>query len=125
MTEKFGKAMMVALFCSVLGLYGYGQSNAPQGGRRNTQTPSAGADRNQNTPNSVNAGPVAKLVESNTAEVELGKMAADKAENPRVKEFADMMVRDHTDALMKTQLSASGNPTGTKLNARPETDHGD
>src|SRR5262249_12122316 len=96
----------------------------PQGGRdRNTQTtptPSTGADQNQNTPNSANAAAIAKLVEANTAEVEIGKMASDKAENPRVKEFADMMVRDHTDAHMKLSALPGGNPAGTKLNAKDQ-----
>jgi putative membrane protein len=32
------------------------------------------------------------------AEVELGKLAQEKATNPRVKNFAEMMVRDHTTA---------------------------
>jgi len=32
------------------------------------------------------------------AEVELGKLAQEKATNPRVKNFAEMMVRDHTAA---------------------------
>jgi putative membrane protein len=36
------------------------------------------------------------VVAGNTAEIELGRMAQRKAANPEVKQFAEMMVRDHT-----------------------------
>ena len=35
---------------------------------------------------------------ANTAEVELGRMAADRAANPEVKKFGQTMVDDHTKA---------------------------
>ena len=38
------------------------------------------------------------LAIANTAEIELGRMAADRAANPEVKKFAQMMVDDHTQA---------------------------
>jgi len=39
-----------------------------------------------------------KAATSGLAEVELGKLAAQKAQNPEVKKFAQMMVADHTKA---------------------------
>ena len=42
----------------------------------------------------------------NRAEITLGKMVAAKTKNPSVKQFAQMMVKDHTDALAKLQLVA-------------------
>jgi len=39
-----------------------------------------------------------KAAASGLAEVELGKLAAQKAQNPEVKKFAQMMVTDHTRA---------------------------
>jgi putative membrane protein len=42
-----------------------------------------------------------KAIEINSAEVELGKLAAMKAQNPRVKSYADMLVKDHSAALEK------------------------
>jgi putative membrane protein len=42
----------------------------------------------------------------NRAEITLGKMVAAKSKNPSVKQFAQMMVKDHTDALAKLQLVA-------------------
>lgn len=51
------------------------------------------------------------------AEVELGKMAGEKAKADAVKEFADMMVRDHTDAntKLKDLADAAKIPLPTEL----------
>jgi putative membrane protein len=54
----------------------------------------------------------------NVAEVELGKMASGKATNPQVKEFADMMVKDHTDALNKLRAIPGAPATDVKPNAK-------
>jgi putative membrane protein len=42
-----------------------------------------------------------QAMEMNTAEVQLGKMAATKAQDSRVRNFAEMMVKDHNQALDK------------------------
>src|SRR6478736_8143990 len=44
-----------------------------------------------------------KAAQGNSAEVELGKIVADKSKNPSVKQFAQMMVKDHTTALNELQ----------------------
>jgi putative membrane protein len=122
MTEKFGKALLIALVCSALMMSGYSQSNAPQGGRdRNPQTttPRTGAYPNQGAAHSAHAGAITKVMEMNVAEVELGKMAEGKAENARVKEFADLMVKDHTNALMKLK-AVPGAPSDVKPNAKQQ-----
>jgi predicted outer membrane protein len=50
-----------------------------------------------------------KAMEANEAEIELGRMAQSKAEDPRVKDFAAMMVQDHTNALNRLRdVSATG-----------------
>jgi putative membrane protein len=41
----------------------------------------------------------ARAIEANAAEIELGKMADSKSQNPRVRAYAQMMVKDHTTAL--------------------------
>lgn len=38
------------------------------------------------------------IAEAGMAEVEIGKLAKDRAQNPRVKNFAEMMIKDHTAA---------------------------
>ena len=41
-------------------------------------------------------GWVRDIVRANTAEIELGKLATERAANAQVKQYAQMMVRDHT-----------------------------
>jgi hypothetical protein len=59
MTEKFGKALLVALVCSALVMSGYSQSSAAQGGKdrnpQTTTTPRTVTDRNQSTANPAHA----------------------------------------------------------------------
>jgi putative membrane protein len=45
--------------------------------------------------NDADAGAMKKLAWHNLAEIEAGKLAASKAESPRVKEFGQRMVDDH------------------------------
>jgi putative membrane protein len=57
------------------------------------------------------------------AEVELGELAADKAQNAEVKKFAQMMIADHTkaNAELKT-LAAKNNVTlPTELSAKHQS----
>jgi len=42
---------------------------------------------------------LSKAMESNMAEVRLAEMAASKTQNEQVKDFAQMMIRDHTQAI--------------------------
>ena len=46
---------------------------------------------------------VTKAAQGNSAEIELGKIVAAKSKNPSVKQFAQMMVKDHTTALNELQ----------------------
>ena len=46
---------------------------------------------------------VTKAAQGNSAEVELGKIVAAKSKNPSVKQFAQMMVKDHSAALNELQ----------------------
>lgn len=52
-----------------------------------------------------------ELMASNMAEVELGKLGIDRASNPEVKRFAQMVVRDHTQALEQLKQMAEGHVT--------------
>ena len=44
----------------------------------------------------------------NTAEIELGKLASERAANAQVKEYGQMMVRDHTMAGMELKQAIAG-----------------
>lgn len=49
----------------------------------------------------------AKAAAAGMAEVEMGKLAAQKATNPEVKKFAQMMVADHTKSNDEVKMTAS------------------
>jgi predicted outer membrane protein len=59
-------------------------------------------------------------MEANQAEIELGRLAESKAENPQVKDFAAMMVRDHTDALNRLR-EVPGAPTSNSTSSSATT----
>jgi putative membrane protein len=58
---------------------------------------------------------IAKAMEANYAEVVLGRLAESKAQNPQVKDFANMMVQDHHQALERMH-NMMGSSTGTDAN---------
>lgn len=64
--------------------------------------PSSAASASSPSTNSDQAF-VTKAAQGNSAEVELGKIVAAKSKNPSVKQFAQMMVKDHTTALNELQ----------------------
>jgi putative membrane protein len=106
MTDRTLSAALLVALVFALVLPGYSQSNTPQ----TTTT--------QKSPHAAaTASPVAKAVEMNMAEVEAGKMASMKAENARVKEFAEMMVKEHTAALNQLR-TLPGAPSDMKPNAK-------
>ena len=67
-----------------------------------------------------------KAAQGGAAEVELGKLAQEKAANPQVKEFAARMVKDHGEGNAKLTQIASGKgvglPDGMSKSARGEMD---
>jgi len=58
-----------------------------------------------------------KAMESNRAEVELGRLALTKAQDQRVKDFAQMVIKDHQDALKRMHQVASGGANVTMPSA--------
>jgi putative membrane protein len=62
---------------------------------------------------------VEKASKANTAEIQLGKLASEKAESPEVKQFGERMVKDHTAAEDKLQKIAGekGITPSTKMDA--------
>jgi putative membrane protein len=51
---------------------------------------------------------LARAIEASAAEIELGKMAEAKSQNPRVRAYAQMMVKDHATALDAFHRIATG-----------------
>ena len=62
--------------------------------------------------------PVIQAIELNNAEIALAKVALGKAQNAKVKAFADKLVKDHTAALTKLRGVQGVTTTDTKPNAR-------
>jgi putative membrane protein len=53
-------------------------------------------------------------VTADNVDIEAGKLAAEKSTNPKVKEFAELMVRDHTS------VNSQATALAKKLNVTPE-----
>ena len=58
---------------------------------------------------------MSKAMEMNQAEINLSKMAQNKAESPMVKDYADMMVEDHTKALDQLRNAVGGSQSQPSL----------
>jgi putative membrane protein len=86
-----------------------------------------------NAPSNADQQFINNAAQGNRAEVELGRMMESKATNRNVKQFAQMMVKDHTDALNQLQQLAqaknitlpSGLPSDAQdLKQKLSSDHG-
>lgn len=63
---------------------------------------------------------VQKAISGGMMEVELGNLAGNKAQNPRVKNFAAMMVADHSASGNELKQLANGNSIPAPANLLPE-----
>jgi len=61
---------------------------------------------------------VQKAAGANAAEVQLGELATQRAESPEVKQFAQMMVTDHTKAQQELMTAASGASISNELDRK-------
>jgi len=80
-------------------------------------------DANEKTDNAADddAEFIVKAASGGMMEVELGKMAQEKGQSQRVKDFGAMMVKDHTKA--NEELKALAGQKGIALPAAPGEDH--
>ena len=72
-----------------------GQKPSPSGAPK---SPPSGAQKSSTPAKSADSAFVMKTAQANMAEVELGKVATEKAMRDEVKKFGQMMVDDHTKA---------------------------
>jgi putative membrane protein len=63
-----------------------------------------------------------KLIEMNYAEIHLGHLAMMNSQNSRVRDLADMIVRDHTQALSRLQGTQTSSAAGQTDNTQSDTD---
>lgn len=84
------------------------------------QGPQASSSHSTQMASSQDKQFIMKSSEGSMAEVELGKLALQKSQNPEVKQFAQKMVDDHTMLMnnMKPYADQMGVKPPTKLNAK-------
>jgi len=109
---------------SLQGQNGPGQTNTPAGqtpGRRPTPNSQTGqrSERETNRNNSSSQhSALMRAIEMNVAEVQAGKAAESNTQNARVKSFAQMMVKDHNEALTELRaIPGAGNTADVKASA--------
>jgi len=64
-----------------------------------------------------------RAMEMNQAEIELGRLAQNKSQNPQVKQYAEMMIQDHTQALDKLRSAAGTSQGQVQLNSKDQQLH--
>lgn len=118
-----GTAVMALTIASSAPMFGQerlqgppGQSPEGAGGRDTTTQTGRSSSRDVHSGQAGRAdaqGFINDMTIANLAEVQLGKMASEKASNSDVKSFGQMMVKDHTQANSELQQIAS------QLNVQP------
>ncbi|HET9281560.1 MAG TPA: DUF4142 domain-containing protein [Candidatus Angelobacter sp.] len=97
------------IFLLALGMISIGCTSDNKAATRDNSSAQPASSPNSST-TSANANPdqdfVNKAAQGNRAEIQLGQLVAGKTKDPSVKQFAQMMVKDHTAALNKLQQVA-------------------
>jgi len=116
MDNRFTHRIVVStLAVLVFTLTGYSQARPDIGADRPTTSSQKANDQRDNATNDHGAA-ITTAIEMNQAEIEVGKLAAQKAQAPKVKDFANRMVKDHTQALGKLQALNGGSTASIKPN---------
>jgi Predicted outer membrane protein len=105
-----------ALTLSAMIAIAYGQVTQPGAPGGAAEGPLTGSLTAPTADSSID--PVIQAIELNNAEIALAKIALGKAQNAKVKVFADMLVKDHMAALTKLRNVQGVTNTDTKPNAR-------
>ena len=111
MNHSFLRTVLVVAVCLTFGVMCFAQYSQ-------SRTSSSSGKQNSASDKAF----LQKAMEANEAEIELGHMAQSKAEDPRVKDFAAMMVQDHTNALNRLrEVSATEGSHGSSSKSTPQT----
>lgn len=87
-----------------------------------TQQPTAPAERQAEDGTKADTAFIAQALTSGREEVELAKLAAEKSQNPQIKQFAQMLVSNHT--AVNEQLVLLGQRNGAAPVPRDDTQRG-
>ena len=106
-------ALAVAVLTSAPALYAQGTQGQTGSGQAQTQPREQGSQQDHREF-------VSQMLMANMTEVELGKIALDRASNPEVKKFAQMMIADHSKSNKELQPIAQqlGVQMPTELGAK-------
>jgi putative membrane protein len=107
-------AFALALSLMVSGCGGDSPSDNSEGVRENTSGQENAQLQEQNT---LQDQFLPKAIEMNYAEVQLGRMATEKASDPQVKNYAQMLVQQHSQALQRLQTGGVGSGATSNLNS--------
>ena len=122
MRHKLSFALGATILASTLGLAAQQPSSAPPSKAHPTTTPKSTQPATTKTAMNADHHFVMEAAEGGMAEVEMGKLAVDKASNAKVKDFGQRMVTDHGKANDELKsLAASKNITlPTAMNAKQQ-----
>ena len=105
MSNSISRLILAGATWAALSGLSFAQSNPPVGAGVRTAN------------SSVQDADLMKAIEVNVAEVDMGKMAETRAQNAKVKAFAQKMVKDHNEALTKLKAIPGAPTTEVKPNA--------
>src|SRR4051812_11752069 len=94
MTRTWLRSVVVGV--AVMAAAASANAQTTQGQAQGTATQKSGSGNQMS--GSKDKQYVQKMLMANMAEVQLGQMASERASNPEVKSFAQMLVTDHTKA---------------------------
>jgi predicted outer membrane protein len=94
----------------------FAQQNMPQRHEANKPVVNTTTQAGANSADSQLAG---CLIVDNQGEIALGKLAEQKTQNNEVKQFAQMMVKDHTDFMQKLERFAAGQEQNAAAQSNP------
>lgn len=101
--KRFGSAPAVVAFAVTAAIAVYGQEPRTQPGSDKSQSQSQPAPASRTDAQAF----VNEMAIAGMTEIQLGKIAAERATNPDVKAFGQMMVKDHTQASNELKEIAS------------------
>ncbi len=136
MQEKFIRALACVAIVLTLSLLGFGQKgedqNASKANTGGAQSSSANSGSAQTSSASSSTGKLSasdrqfldKAAQGGIAEVELGQLAQQKSQDPKVKAFGERMVTDHSKAndQLKSLAQSKGMTLPTQPNAKDKAE---